>query len=123
MSQRSTLLLKHHLKELRLAELELIDRHQRMVERHIGTARFPAVKSLDTFDFPPIPSVDKALVMERARCEYVQRRENVIAVGYSGTGKTPCGPGPFDNLRRSWPPVRGHVRGLHHCRSTGPRSS
>ena len=29
-----------------------------------------------------------ALVMELARCEYIQRRENVIAVGNSGTGKT-----------------------------------
>ena len=74
MSQRSTLLLEHHLKELklpsilreygklaaqcaaegvdhpqyllRLAELELIDRHQRMVEWRIRAARFPAVKSL-----------------------------------------------------------------------------
>ncbi len=73
---------------LRLAELELIDRHQRMVERHIRAARFPAVKSLDTFDFPAIPSVNKALVMELARCEYIRRRENVVAVGNSGTGKT-----------------------------------
>ena len=73
---------------LRLAELELIDRHQRMVERRIRAARFPAVKSLDTFDFLAIPSVNKALVTELARCEYVERRENVIAVGNSGTGKT-----------------------------------
>ena len=116
MNDRSTLLLEHHLKELklpsflreygkmaaqcaaegvdhaqyllRLAELELIDRQQRMVERRIRAARFPAVKSLDTFDFTAIPSVNKALVMELARCEYIQRRENVIAVGNSGTGKT-----------------------------------
>ena len=73
---------------LRLAELELIARHQRMVERRIRAARFPAVKSLDTFDFPAIPSLNKALVMELARCEYIQRRENVIAVGNSGAGKT-----------------------------------
>ena len=73
---------------LRLAELELIDRHQRMVERRIRAARFPAVKTLDTLDFPAIPSLNKALVMELARCEYIQRRENVIAVGNSGTGKT-----------------------------------
>ena len=73
---------------LRLAELELIDRHQRMVQRRIRAAHFPAVKSLDTFDFPAIPSVNKQLVMELARCEYIQRRENVIAVGNSGTGKT-----------------------------------
>ena len=116
MSNRSTLLLEHHLKELklpsflreyrklaarcaaenvdhteyllRLAELELIDRHQRMVERRVRAARFPAVKSLDTFDFPAIPSVNKQLVMQLARCEYIERRENVIAVGNSGTGKT-----------------------------------
>ena len=31
---------------------------------------------------------NKALVMELARCEYIERRENVIAVGNSGTGKT-----------------------------------
>ena len=100
MNDRSTLLLEHHLKELKLpsflreygkmaaqcaavgvdhpqyllslAELELIDRHQRMVERRIRAARFPAVKSLDTFDFPTIPSLNKALVMELARCEYIQ---------------------------------------------------
>ena len=73
---------------LRLSELELIDRHQRMVERRIRAARFPAVKSLDTLDFPAIPSLNKTLVMELARCEYIQRRENIIAVGNSGTGKT-----------------------------------
>ncbi len=116
MNSRSTLLLEHHLKELklpsflreygkmaaqcaaegvdhptyllRLGELELIDRHQRMVERRIRAARFPAVKSLDTFDFTAIPSVNKSLVTELARCEYLQRRENIIAVGNSGTGKT-----------------------------------
>ncbi len=73
---------------LRLSELELIDRHQRMVQRRIRAARFPAVKSLDTFDFLAIPLMNKQLVMELARCEYIERRENVIAVGNSGTGKT-----------------------------------
>jgi len=73
---------------LRLSELELIDRYQRMVQRRIKAARFPAVKSLDTFDFLAISSVNKALVMQLARCEYVEHRENVIAIGNSGTGKT-----------------------------------
>ena len=76
-----------------------------------GRRRVPAVKSLDTFDFPAIPSVNKALVMELARCEYVQRRENVIAVGNSGTGKTHVALG----LGLGRLPA-GHVRGLHHCR-------
>ena len=116
MSDKASVLLEHHLKELRLptflseygklagrcaaegvdhpgyllrlSELELIDRHHRKVDRRIRAARFPATKSLDSFDFLAIPSVNKQLVMQLARCEYVDRRENVIAMGNSGTGKT-----------------------------------
>ena len=73
---------------LRLAELELLDRDRRLVERRIRQARFPAVKSLDSFDFAAIPSLNKMLVLELARCAYIERRENVIALGNSGTGKT-----------------------------------
>jgi DNA replication protein DnaC len=73
---------------LRLAELEMIDREQRLVERRIRAARFPAVKSLDSYDFIALPSLNKTLVLELARCEYVARRENVIALGNAGTGKT-----------------------------------
>lgn len=73
---------------LRLAELELIDRERRLIERRIKQARFPTVKSLESFDFTVIPSLNKPLVLELARCEYIQRRENVIALGPSGTGKT-----------------------------------
>ena len=116
MSAKASVLLEHHLKKLRLptflseygkpayqcaaegvdhprylprlSELELIDRHHRMLDRRIRAARFPATKSLDSFDFLAIPSVNKQLVMQLARCEYVDRRENVIAMGNSGTGKT-----------------------------------
>ena len=50
----------------RLAGLKLIDRERRMVERRIKAARFPTVKSLDSFS----------------------RNENIIAVENSGTGKS-----------------------------------
>ncbi len=40
---------------MRLSELELIDRERRMVERRIKAARFPAVKSLESFDFLACP--------------------------------------------------------------------
>ncbi|WP_278878750.1 ATP-binding protein, partial [Paracoccus yeei] len=72
----------------RLVELELIDRERRMVERRIKAAKFPAVKSLDSFDFSAIPKLNKMQVLELARCEWIDRRENVIALGPSGTGKT-----------------------------------
>ncbi len=73
---------------LRLTELELIDRERRMVERRIKQAKFPATKSLDSFDFKGLPSLNKMLVMEVARCAYIKRQENIIALGNSGTGKT-----------------------------------
>ena len=73
---------------LRLAELELIEREGRMVERRIREAHFPTTKSLDSFDFLAIPSLNKALVLDLARGDYIGRRENVIALGNSGTGKT-----------------------------------
>ena len=73
---------------LRLSELELLDREQRATERRIKAAKFPVLKSLETFEFRAIPSLNKSLVLELARSEYLDRRENVLALGNSGTGKT-----------------------------------
>ena len=65
----------------RLVELELIDRERRMIERRIKAAKFPVIKSLDSFDFKAIPRLNKMQVLELARCEWIERRENVIALG------------------------------------------
>jgi DNA replication protein DnaC len=72
----------------RLSEREMIERDRRKVERRIKAARFPVVKSLDSFDFSAIPKLNRMQVLELARCEWIERRENVIALGPSGTGKT-----------------------------------
>ena len=76
---------------LRLCGLERIDRERRNIERRIRAARFPQTKSLDTFDFTAQPSLNKALVLELARCEWIEKRQNCIALGPSGTGKTHIG--------------------------------
>ena len=73
---------------LRLSELELIERERRMIERRIKAAKFTAVKSLDSFEFKAMPSLNKPLVLELSRCDYIEARENIIALGPSGTGKT-----------------------------------
>jgi DNA replication protein DnaC len=72
----------------RLVELELIDQERRMIERRIKAANFPAMKSLDSFDFKAIPKLNWMQVLELASCECIERRETVIALGPSGTGKT-----------------------------------
>jgi DNA replication protein DnaC len=72
---------------LPMTELEPLDRERRATERLIQQARFPVVKSLESFEFMSIPSVNQALVLELARYEFVQRRENVL-LGNAGTGKT-----------------------------------
>jgi DNA replication protein DnaC len=112
----STLLLRHHLKVLklptmlrdyaavaaacgqeridyagfllRLAERELLERERKATERRLKEAAFPVVKTIDTFDFTARPSLNETLVRELLRGEYIERRENVLLVGNPGTGKT-----------------------------------
>jgi DNA replication protein DnaC len=113
---KSTVLVKHHLKQLKLptmhaecektaaraaqenldhlayllalCELELVDRERRAAERRLKAARFPASKTLDEFDFDLQPSVNKPLVLELAKGDWIDKRENLLLVGASGTGKT-----------------------------------
>src|SRR5271165_6235861 len=73
---------------LRMTELELLDRDRRATERRIRQAKFPVTKSLDSFDFLALPKLNKAMVLELARCEFLSRHENVLLLGNSGTGKT-----------------------------------
>jgi len=73
---------------LRMAELELLERERRAIERRIRQAHFPVVKTMDSFDFFAIPSLNKTMVLELARCEFLTRHENVLLLGNSGTGKT-----------------------------------
>jgi DNA replication protein DnaC len=46
-------------------------------------ARFAQIKSLDTFDFAAQPSLNKALVLELTRCEWIEKRHNCIALAPS----------------------------------------
>lgn len=113
---KSTVLLKHHLKALKLptmhaeceavaarcakentdhlgfllqlCERELLEREARAAQRRLKAARFPTVKTLEGFDFAAAPKLNKPLVLELLRCEYLDRRENLLLVGGPGTGKT-----------------------------------
>jgi DNA replication protein DnaC len=73
---------------LRLTELELLEREKRAAERRVKAARFPTIKTLETFDFSSRPSVNKVLIAELMRCEYIDKKENILMVGNPGTGKS-----------------------------------
>jgi DNA replication protein DnaC len=97
------------------AELEVIARERRMVEQRIRMAHFPAVKSFDTFDFTAIASLNKPLVLELARSEYIVARGNIIALGNSGTGKThPCLVHGFTACQRGFSVAFHTAAGLVH---------
>ena len=113
---KSTVLLKHHLKMLKLptiheecekvaircaranvdhlgfllqlCEQELIDREKRAADRRLKAARFPNLKTLEDFQFAAQPSLNRLLVNELLRGEYIERREVIILIGNPGTGKT-----------------------------------
>ena len=84
----------------RLCELELLDREQRAIERRIKAAKFPVLKSLETFEFRAIPSLNKRLVLELTRSEYLDRRENVLALGNSARARRTV------RWRWGWRPAR-----------------
>ena len=104
---------------LQLSELELLDREKRAAERRLKAARFPTIKTLETFDFAARPSVNKMLVAELARCEYIDKRENVLLVGQPRDGQVPPGHRP----RRRRPAPRATGSGSSGPPSSSPRSS
>ena len=73
---------------LGILEQELSHREQNRIQRGIRQASFPILKTLDSFDFMAIPSLNKPKVLKLAQCEYIRQHENIILVGNSGIGKT-----------------------------------
>jgi DNA replication protein DnaC len=73
---------------LRLCERELVERQQRATERRIKAAKFPTLKTIESFRFEAQPSINEALVRELLTGEFINERENVLLIGNSGTGKT-----------------------------------
>ncbi|MFC1499367.1 IS21-like element helper ATPase IstB, partial [Verrucomicrobiota bacterium] len=116
MSRKSTVLLEHYLKLLklptilreykklseaarkdqacyetfllRLMEREIHDREIRAKERRIKAAKFPVIKTVDSFTFEEQPSINQVLVRELMTGDYIDQHENILLIGNSGTGKS-----------------------------------
>jgi DNA replication protein DnaC len=73
---------------LRLCELELIERERKAAARRLKAAGLPAIKLISEFDFAAQPTINRLLVLDLMRCDYINKRENILLIGTSGTGKT-----------------------------------
>ncbi|MBK1736104.1 hypothetical protein CKO15_12655 [Halorhodospira abdelmalekii] len=69
-------------------EAEYAGRNRKGIESRMNQARFPAVKTLEQFDFDFQPSIDRQVVRNLAGLAFVERAENVIFLGPPGVGKT-----------------------------------
>jgi DNA replication protein DnaC len=71
-----------------LLEAELDDRSERRRARRMREAKFPRLKRLEDFRFDDAPQIPAATIHELATCAFVDRAENAILLGESGTGKS-----------------------------------
>jgi DNA replication protein DnaC len=63
-------------------------RRARAREMFARTAGFPAIKTLDGYDFGFATGAPRAQIMELASLGFVERAENIVMLGPSGVGKT-----------------------------------
>ncbi|WP_108671077.1 IS21-like element helper ATPase IstB, partial [Peribacillus acanthi] len=73
---------------LALLEVEMEMRDENQKQRRLKQAVFPVQKTLDTYDFSLMPSLNRNRFLTLAKGEFVDRKENIIFLGNSGTGKT-----------------------------------
>jgi DNA replication protein DnaC len=67
---------------------EVDHKSQTRIARRIRTSGLVEHKTLEAFDWDFQPSLDKALVLELARLDFVQRHDDLVITGKSGTGKS-----------------------------------
>ena len=73
---------------LHMVERECEDRRERRVERLLFESRLPAGKSMSAFDLKRLPVKARAQTNLLLASDFLDRRENVLAFGNPGSGKT-----------------------------------
>lgn len=72
----------------RVLQEELDRRRERRIERRFKESCLPERPTLAAFDFDFQPMLDRALVMDLATLAWVDRHEDLVVIGQSGTGKS-----------------------------------
>lgn len=69
-------------------ESEVLSRHESIVRTRLRNARFPEIKTLDSFDIEESDGLVGSVVADLGSCKWIEQRHNVIVAGPIGTGKT-----------------------------------
>ena len=80
--------LSHEEYLLELLSIEHTDRRQRRIERFLKESRLPLDKTMETFNLKRLDSPTQATVKTLVSGDFLERRENILAFGKPGTGKT-----------------------------------
>lgn len=72
----------------RLVDEEMASKTDRSINARIAKARFPAIKTLEAFDFSFQPSLPAPRIKELSQLGFIDRADNILFVGPAGTGKS-----------------------------------
>jgi DNA replication protein DnaC len=73
---------------LALLEAEAEIREENQKQRRLKQASFPINKTLESYDFSLMPSLNRNRFLTLSKGDFVDKKENVILLGNSGTGKS-----------------------------------
>jgi DNA replication protein DnaC len=71
-----------------LLKQEVASKREKNIAMRTTLAKFPFIKTLESFDFDFQPSIDKKRIKDLAACRFIDNGENVIFLGPPGVGKT-----------------------------------
>ena len=71
-----------------LVDAEWTSREQRKLRRRLQTAKLRYNASIEDVDYRAARSLDRQVVLSLAACDWIERRQNVIVTGRTGTGKS-----------------------------------
>jgi DNA replication protein DnaC len=73
---------------LALLESEAESREENQKQRRLKQAAFPVHKTLENYDFSLMPSLNRNRFLTLSKGDFVEKKENIIFLGNSGTGKS-----------------------------------
>jgi len=72
----------------KLIEEETLAKTERSINARVAKAKFPAMRTIESFDFSFQPSLEEGLIRELAELSFIEKAENILFLGPPGVGKT-----------------------------------